>query len=509
MAQVLTQTQTQKMEQQLRLSQQQLQVVKLLEMPIAEFEQQVKKEMIENPALESASSGSVDAEVQTDGGSQDDYTDSPDSSADEGGQDFDAGEALEAVADYVDDDMPVNVSSNVDTQDEPRPVGDSGSFIEYLESQMVNYDLSPDDEKILQYLIGSLDNRGYIDNTLSAIVDELAFKLYIYVTEADVERVLKILQSFDPAGIGARSTQECILLQIDRLLNSGESPVPEVKRRALELGRKVISSHYDLFINGNKERLQREMGLSAAQLDAVYAVIRKLNVNPGIALGEAASGRVETQIPDFIIETDLDGNIQMSLNGGEVPRLHVSQDYVNQLKAYQKNPGKMSRGEKEGMMFVRQKIDAASMFIESVKQRRRTMYDIMKAIIKLQRAFILSKDKEDKVRLVLEDVAQESGYDVSTVSRVCKSKCALVDGRIYPLEDFFKLTRKNNAGDDIDGDLVKTALQEIVDSEDKHSPLTDSDLVEALKKRHIDLARRTVSKYRNEMGIPPVTKRKA
>ena len=137
------------------------------------------------------------------------------------------------------------------------------------------------------------------------------------------------------------------------------------------------------------------------------------------------------------------------------------------------------------------------------------MYDIMKAIIKLQRAFILSKDKEDKVRLVLEDVAQESGYDVSTVSRVCKSKCALVDGRIYPLEDFFKLTRKNNAGDDIDGDLVKTALQEIVDSEDKHSPLTDSDLVEALKKRHIDLARRTVSKYRNEMGIPPVTKRKA
>ena len=504
MAQVLTQTQAQKMEQQLRLSQQQLQVVKLLEMPIAEFEQQVKKELIENPALEREDDSADDNQQENGSG---DYTDS---GADEGtGDDFDAGEALDAISDYADDDMPVNVSSNADSQEEPRPVGDSGSFIEYLESQMVNYDLSEDDEKILQYLIGSLDNRGYVDSSLSSIVDELAFKLYVYVTEADVERVLKILQSFDPAGIGARSTQECILLQIDRILSNEEEHVSEAKRRALTIARQVIADHYDLFINGNKERIQKALHLSAVQLEAVYAVIRKLNVNPGIALSEATSSRVETQIPDFVIETDLEGHIQMSLNGGEVPQLHVSRDYVNQLKTYQKNPGKLSRGEKEGMMFVKQKIDAASMFIESIKQRRRTMYDIMKAIIKLQRAFILSKDKEDKVRLVLEDVAKESGYDVSTVSRVCKSKCALVDGRIYPLEEFFKLTRKNNAGEDIDGDLVKTALKEIVDHEDKNNPFNDSDLVEQLKKRNIDLARRTVSKYRSEMGIPSVAKRKA
>lgn len=504
MAQVLTQTQAQKMEQQLRLSQQQLQVVKLLEMPIAEFEQQVKKELIENPALE-REGDSADGNQQENG--SDDYTDN---GADGGtDDDFDAGEALDAISDYADDDMPVNVSSNADSQEEQRPVGDSGSFIEYLESQMVNYDLSEDDEKILQYLIGSLDNRGYVDSSLSSIVDELAFKLYIYVTEADVERVLKILQSFDPAGIGARSTQECILLQIDRILSNEEEHVSEAKRRALTIARQVIADHYDLFINGNKERIQKALHLTAVQLEAVYAVIRKLNVNPGIALSEATSSRVETQIPDFVIETDLEGRIQMSLNGGEVPQLHVSRDYVNQLKTYQKNPGKLSRGEKEGMMFVKQKIDAASMFIESIKQRRRTMYDIMKAIIKLQRAFILSKDKEDKVRLVLEDVAKESGYDVSTVSRVCKSKCALVDGRIYPLEEFFKLTRKNNAGEDIDGDLVKTALKDIVDHEDKNNPFNDSDLVEQLKKRNIDLARRTVSKYRSEMGIPSVAKRKA
>lgn len=504
MAQVLTQTQAQKTEQQMRLSQQQLQVVKLLEMPLAEFEQQVKKELIENPALERSDES---AEGNQAADNADDYTDS--GAADETEGDFDAGEALEAISDYVDDDMPVNVASNADSQEEQRPVGDSGSFIEYLESQMVNYDLSEDDEKILQYLIGSLDNRGYIDSSLSSIVDELAFKLYIYVTEADVERMLKILQSFDPAGIGARSTQECILLQIDRLLNNDEECVTDSKRRALTIARSIIADHYDLFINGNKERIQNEMHLSAVQLEMVYAVIRKLNVNPGIALGEATSSKVETQIPDFIIETDLEGHIQMSLNGGEVPQLHVSRDYVDQLKRYQKNPGKLSRGEKEGMMFVRQKIDAAGMFIESIKQRRRTMYDIMKAIIKLQRTYIISKDKEDKVRLVLEDVAKEAGYDVSTVSRVCKSKCALVDGRIYPLEDFFKLTRKNNAGEDIDGDLVKAAIKDIVDHEDKHNPFNDSDLVEELKKRNIDLARRTVSKYRNEMGVPSVAKRKA
>lgn len=506
MAQVLTQTQVQKTEQQLRLSQQQLQVVKLLEMPIAEFEQQVNKELIENPALE-RNDGDDDGYLNDH--NQESSSVNDDEANDGSEQDFDVDKALETVSDFADDDNPVNVSSNAGVQEEQRPVGDSGSFIEYLESQMVNYDLSDDDEKVLRYLIGSLDNRGYIDNSLSAIVDELAFKLYVYVTEADVERVLKILQSFDPAGIGARSTQECILLQIDRLLDNKDEPLSEAKRHVLTLGRQIISAHYNLFINRNMERIQKELGLTSEQLDIVYRAIRKLNVNPGIALGEASSSRVETQIPDFIVETDLEGIVHMSLNGGEVPRLHVSNDFVNQLKTYQKNPGKLSRGDKEGMMFVRQKIDAASMFIESIKQRRRTMYDVMMAIIKLQHAYILSKDKEDKVRLVLEDVAKESGYDVSTVSRVCKSKCALVDGRIYQLEDFFKLTRKNNAGEDVDGDKVKEALQDLVDNEDKHNPLTDSDLVEALKLRHIDLARRTVSKYRKEMGILSVDKRKA
>ena len=198
----------------------------------------------------------------------------------------------------------------------------------------------------------------------------------------------------------------------------------------------------------------------------------------------------------------------MRLNSGEVPRLHVSGDYINQLKAFQAHPSTLTRSEKEGLVYTRQKIEAAQMFIESVKQRRRTLYETMKAIIELQRTFFLTKDEDDKVRLVLEDVAKKSGYDVSTISRVCSSKCALLDGRIYPLSDFFKLTRKNAVGEEIDGRRVSEMLQEIVDSEDKMNPYSDDRIVELMKQQGVTLARRTVAKYRTELGIPAVNSRR-
>ena len=185
-----------------------------------------------------------------------------------------------------------------------------------------------------------------------------------------------------------------------------------------------------------------------------------------------------------------------------------AKEYISQMKKYQTNPAQLTRSEKEGMLYTRQKIDAAQMFIESVKQRRRTLYDTMKAIIDLQRTYLLTKDEEDKVRLVLEDVARHTGYDISTISRVCNSKCVLLDGRIYPLSSFFKLTRKNAEGEEIDGHQVKDMLNEIVNSEDKSNPLTDEKIVEIMKKRGVNLARRTVAKYRVEMGIPSVKNRR-
>lgn len=503
MPQVQTQTLTQKMEQQLRLSQQQLQLVKLLEMPLAEFEQQVKKELMDNPALEEGVGTDSEKENGAESSDEIDINDTgvdPYSDAEsDGGED---------VSTYSVDDLPVYVPGNGGEERNDLPIGDSGSFIDYLESQMMSYDLSEDEEKVLHYLIGLLDNRGFIDRPLSTIADELAFKEYLYVTEMEVERVLHVLQGFDPAGIGARSTQECLLLQIDRQLHNDEVPLSEWKEKMLRLERSIIANHYDLFINKNKERLKSQMGISAVQVDALFDDIKRLNVNPGFALSESVSDRVQTQIPDFIVETDPDGNIQMRLNSGEVPRLHVSGEYLHQLRAFQTNPNKLTRSEKEGMLYTRQKIEAAQMFIESVKQRRRTLYETMKAIIDLQRAFFLTKDEDDKVRLVLEDVAKRSGYDVSTVSRVCASKCVLLDGHIYPLSDFFKLTRKNASGEEIDGRLVKEMMKDIVENEDKKNPYTDDGIVELMKKRGVTLARRTIAKYRAELGIPAVGSRR-
>ena len=505
MPQTLTQTQTQKMEQQLHLSLQQLQLVKLLEMPLAEFEQEVKKEVMDNPALEEGPGERVDEQDEESDNSADEI-DQNDTGVDPYG-DSD-GEQMNDLSMYGDDDLPVYAANNGSDDRNELPLGDSGSFIEYLEAQMLNYDLTEEQEKILRYLIGSLDNRGFIDRSLSTITDELAFKEYLYVSEKEVEEVLRILQSFDPAGIGARSTQECLLLQIDRQLNNDEEPISELREKVLLLERKIIADHYDLFINRNKERLKSKLGISSVQMDALFEDFKKLNVNPGFALSEATTDSVQTQIPDFIVETDPNGEVQMRLCSGEVPRLHVSKEYLDQLKMYQSHPGKLTRSEKEGALYTRQKIEAAQMFIESVKQRRRTLYETMKAIIDLQHKYFLTKDEDDKVRLVMEDVAKRSGYDVSTVSRVCNSKCASVDGRIYPLSDFFKLTRKNAAGEEIDGRRVKEMLQEIIEHEDKRAPYTDDQLVEVMKKRGMTLARRTIAKYRVELGIPSVSNRR-
>lgn len=504
MPQVQTQIQSQKQEQQLRLSTQQLQLVKLLELPIAEFEERVQKEQEENPALEE---GRYDEEPQ-----YEEHTDSPDEieQNDTGDDPYsDSNDDKLDLSNYSDDDLPVYAKSNQGEERNELPLGDSGSFIEDLENQIMNLDLDETQVQVIKYLIGLLDNRGFIDTTIPQITDLLAFNENIYVDESYVEEVLNLLKNnFEPAGIGAKDMQECLLLQIDRELNE-DAPITNYQERFLLLQRAVIADHYSLFINRNKEKLQQLMHLKSVAIDAIFEALKKRNVNPGFALSEATSTRVATQIPDFIVQTDPDGNVELTLNSGEVPRLHVSRDFVNQLKSYQSNPKSLSRGEKEGMLFTRQKVEAAQMFIESIKQRRHTLYHVMKAILDLQHDFVLSKDEADKRRLVLKDVAEKSGYDISTVSRVTKNKCCLLDGRTYQLDDFFKLTRKNAEGTDVDGSEVRKMLTYLVDHEDKNSPFTDDQLVAQLSKRGVKLARRTVAKYRKELGIPQVADRKS
>lgn len=487
----------------MKLSLQQLQLVKLLELSIGDYEESVKKEMVENPALEE---GAYDDDIDMDSKSADSSDEMEEN--DTGEDPYSDSDYQELASGFDDGDLPVyKVNNGVDERND-LPLGDSGSFIEYLESQIVNYDLDEVQQQVLRYLIGLLDNRGFIDLPISTIVDELSFKEYIDVDEQYVEDLLKVLQSFDPPGIGARNVQECLLLQIDRQLDE-DIPVSEMQERFLLLQRSIVSDYFNLFLNKNKEKLKSELKLNEVAVNAVFDALKKLNVNPGLALAESESSRVETQIPDFIVETDPEGGIELRLNSGDVPRLHVRRDYVEQMKMLQANTRKLSRSEKEGLQYTKEKVEAAQMFIESVKQRRRTLYETMKAIIHLQRPFILSKDENDKKRMVLKDVAELSGYDISTVSRVCKSKCALLDGRIYKLEEFFKLTRKNAQGKEVDKQQVTQLLSEIIEHEDKSYPYTDDQLAELMKAKGIALARRTVAKYRNELGIPPVADRQA
>lgn len=510
MAQGHIQIQELKLEQQQRISLQQLQLVKLLEMPIAEFEQRVKKEVVENPALDdsNADARGDDYDYENRDAAGDDINDTGDDEYSESSDDDLREDISRELAEYGDnDDLPV-YSATSGREQTDLPLGDSVSFIDYLESQMMNYELTEEQTQIMHYLIGSLDNHGYIDRPIPTIVNELCFNEYLDVTEEDVMQVLRILQSFDPVGIGARDTKECLLLQIDRQLE-GDEPLSELKEKFLSLERKVIADYYDLFINNNTERLKLKMGLTDIQIDMIFRGLKKLNVNPGYSLSESSSDRVSTQIPDFIIETDGEGSVEMYLNGGEIPRLHVRKDYLDRMRSFQSGGGKLSKSEKDAMIYTRDKVESAQMFIESIKQRRRTLYETMKAIIDLQRKFIITKNEEDKIRLVLQDVADRAGYDVSTVSRVCNSKCALLDGRIYPLSKFFKLTRVNVDGAEVDSHKVNEMLRSIVESEDKRNPYSDDRIALIMEKKGLKIARRTVAKYRKELGIPSVNNRKA
>lgn len=505
MSQKQTQTLTQKLGQKLHISALQLQTEKLLELSIADFEQRVKEEVMENPALEEGRLYDDD-EMDRNNADSSDEMEKNDTGDDPYSEKIEDDDYANLSA-YDSDDLPVSVSNRGNEERNVLPIGDKGSFIEYLESQMMNYDLDETQQEVMHYLIGLLDNRGFIDLPLHTIVDELAFKQYIYVDEEYVAEVLKILQNFDPAGIGAKDVQECLLLQIDRKLDE-DVPITELGERFLLLQRKVIADHYDLFLKKRKDKLKAVLGVNDAIVEALFAALKKLNVNTGLSLGESANSCVETQIPDFIVETDLDGNIEMKLNAGDVPRLHVSREYLDHRQRMKTDPDKFSRSEKEEFAYKEEKRETAQMFIECIKQRRRTMHEVMKTIIDIQRAFILSKDEDDKVRMVLKDVADRTGYDISTVSRVCNSKCCLLDGRIYNLSDFFKLTRTNSSGDEVDGAKVKELLQALVDAEDKDKPYTDEQLAKLLTKSGINIARRTVAKYRNELGIPSLAERK-
>lgn len=508
-----TQVQGQEMVQKQKLTQQQLLLVRLTELPLASLEERVKDEVDTNDALEAGRIDDVEGGEGNEGeGVDDGYDVDTEDTADEGYTSEEIMETLDPngneIGYYSDDD--VNIANHGVEKNSEVPIGDTGSFIEDMLTQIGEYDVDEDTRYLLEYLIGSLNNNGFIEKSLFDISNELAFYHNRDVPEKEVERALHILQQFDPPGIGARDLRECLLLQIDRILSQlpkAENDTVQKKRSLLELERKVLSDYYTPFVNKNFDKIMEGLGLTSGEMSAVVEGVSHLNPRPGIALNESASDTVMTVIPDFIIEIE-EGEVRMRLNEGNIPPLHIRRDYIDKLKNCEKSGKTLPPWEKEGYAYMKQNADSAKMFIEAINQRRHTLYKTMKAIIELQKEFFLTQDDDQLRPMILQDVANRAKLDISTVSRVCNSKYATIDGCVYPLKHFFSRARTNAEGEDINIRKVKNEIQRLVDEEDKSKPLPDEAITEMLKALNYNVSRRTVAKYRDQMNIPKARLRK-
>lgn len=485
MSQSSRQVQTQAQQQVQTLSPQQILVVKLLELPTVELEERVRAELLDNPALEEGKDSSAAEETD------EDYV------ADQDGErNTDDGEDI-SLGDYrTEDDIPdYKLQENNRSKEgkpEEIPFSDSVSFYETLREQLDMQQLTPDEKRLGEYLIGSLDDDGLLRKSTEALVDELAIYQGMDVSPRQLEHVLSVIQDFDPAGIGARSLQECLLLQIKRKENS---PLKQIEYD-------IISKCCDEFTRKNKEKIIQKLGITEEQYDQAAAELIKLNPRPGSSLGETIGKNLQQIVPDFIVETEDDGTISLSLNNRNVPELRLSREFTEMLDEHTRNRANQSKESKDALMFLKQKVDAAQGFINAVKQRQQTLISTMQAIIDLQRPFFQEGDESLLRPMILKDVAERARLDISTVSRVSNSKYVQTNYGIYSLKFFFSDGYTTENGEELSVREIRRILKECVDSEDKAKPYTDDELADMLKEKGYPIARRTVAKYRQQLNIP-------
>lgn len=498
--QIQVQSQEQALKQTQAFSQQQLLQAQLVELPVAQLLERINTEMNDNPALEVVS-GDEPPEWK------DDATGGDDAMPVE--EDFDfqnereerqsaLDEALASIG-RDDEDLPVyHGGMNTREDREEMVYGDTVSFYDLLKEQMGELELSTTETDIMEYLIGSLDDDGLLRKSLDIICDELAIYHHLDVTTQQIEKVLQLLQDFDPAGIGARSLQECLQLQIRR----------KEKSRLRDLMMTVVTHYFDEFTKKHWDKIQQALGLTDLQTETLLGELRKLNPKPGASMGESVGRSMQQITPDFIIETQDDGTVTFHLNNGEVPELHVSQSFADTIREYQNNREHVSRQMKEALLYTKKKVDAAQSFIDAIKMRRRTLSLTMKTIIQLQHRFFEDGDEASLRPMILKDVAERTGLDVSTISRVSNSKYAQTRWGTFPLRYFFSDGYVTASGEELSTREIKVALRDIVEAEDKKHPLSDDALKEELTKRGYPIARRTVAKYREQLSIPIARLRK-
>lgn len=479
---MLKQQLQQKLQQ--KLSPAQIQAVKILEITTLELEERIRQELEENPALEEG----AEPAGQEEEAFEEDY----DAGGDGGNNDD-----MELEEYMPDDDIPdyklrANNASKDDEKRDSIPFSAGMTFHEHLLGQLGLQDLTEHERELAEYVIGNVDEDGYLRRTPEAMVDDIVFQQGVQTTDEEMRRIVDVIRGLDPAGVGATDLRDCLLLQLDR-----RTPTDSVRQ-----ARQVVAGYFNDFSRKRYDKIMKALSLDDAAMKRVVAEIVRLNPKPGSAWsGNVLERSMSTIVPDFILEND-EGHLTVHLNNGNVPELRVSSTYNEMLQDYAGNKANQTKEMKDAVLFMKQKIDSARWFIDAVKQRQQTLLTTMQAIVDFQHDYFLEGDETRLRPMILQDISDRTGYDKSTISRVSSSKYIQTDFGIFPVKYFFSESMTNDSGEEVSTREIKTILQDTVDHEDKRDPLNDDRLADILKEKGYPVARRTVAKYREQLGIP-------
>jgi RNA polymerase sigma-54 factor len=473
-----------------KLSPQQIQLMKLIQLPTQAFEQRLKEEMNENPALE----GGNEDEFEKDEFESEEYDD----------YDEFEGDRIDAedinIDEYLSNDETPEYKTQInnysdDDDDRESPLAAPVSFHQDLINQLNTFILNDEEREIAEFLVGSIDDMGYIRRSVPDMVDDMAFTQGIYTDEKTVEKILHIVHELEPSGVGARDLQECLLLQLKH-----KTPTESV-----DLATDIIENQFEAFTKKHYDKLLQKYGVSSEQLKKAIHEVEKLNPKPGGSF--TGNNKVtENVVPDFAIRI-VDGELELTLNGRNAPSLHVSKDYQEMMQTYKDSRDK-SNAQKDAVQFIKQKLDSAKWFIDAIKQRQETLFVTMNAIMHYQQEFFLEGDETKLKPMILKDIADMVGLDISTVSRVANSKYVETPYGTKLIKEFFSEAMKNDQGEDVSTLEIKKILQNVIEEEDKQKPLPDDQLADILKEKGYPIARRTIAKYREQLDIPVARMRK-
>ncbi|MBO1735118.1 MAG: RNA polymerase sigma-54 factor [Coprobacter sp.] len=478
---MLKQQLQQKLQQ--KLSPQQIQIIRLLELTELELEERVKQELVENPALEEGGES-----LYPENESQDD---GPQESAEE-----------LSLADYrSEDDIPdYRLEADNFSRKERReeiPFSGNSSFHDFLERQLGERSLTDQETKIAEYIIGNIDDNGYLQRPIAAISDDLIFQIGIDVSVEKLDELLQLIQDFEPAGVGASNLRECLMLQLER----------KEGNPATLLAYNILENSFEEFTKKHYDKIIRQYEITETELKNAIQEITQLNPKPGSAWNNSFSDEMSHIIPDFIVESQ-DGELTVNMSNSNMPELRISKDYQEMFDDYNGNKANQTKEKKDALLFVKQKLDAAQWFVNAIKQRNHTLMSTMQAIVEIQRDFFLTGDESTLKPMILRDVAERSGFDISTISRASNSKYVQTNFGVFPLKYFFSESLQNDSGEEISSREIKRILQDFVNNEDKRKPLSDEKLCDMLQDKGYVIARRTVAKYREQLSIPVARLRK-